>query len=134
MLELLHLAQLVGVGHEHLTERPRVDEPEVAALLERDHDVRVGLDHDASVAALELPAHPEMGHEDVAGVEVQQDVLPATLHLRELVALQARREVLALGVPSDHAHRVARSLHLHRLYPATDDVLLEVASHHLDLR
>src|SRR5918992_819698 len=134
VLELLDLPELVRARHEHLTEGPRVDEAEVTPLLEGEDDMGVRLDDDPSVAALELSAHPEMGDQGIAGIQVQHHVLAPSLHLGQLPSLQPRGEVLALAVPADPPHRVARALHLSRPDPPTYHVLLQVPAHHLDLR
>src|SRR6478672_10135506 len=49
VLELLHLAELVGRRHEHLSEGPGIHESQIPALLERDDHVRVWCKRDASV-------------------------------------------------------------------------------------
>ena len=112
VLELLHLAELVRGGDEHLAERARIHVAEVAALLEREHDVRVRRERHALVRADELAAHPEVRHEHVAVVHVQQDVLAAALGLGELAPDEQVGELLALAVPADHPHRVLRRTYL----------------------
>jgi hypothetical protein len=92
------------------------------------------LDDNPAVPPLELTAHPEVGHEGVPRIEVQEHVLSPALHLGEFPSHQARGEILALPVPADDPHRVAGALHLYRLDPASHDVLLQIPAHHFDLR
>ncbi len=60
----------VGLGDEHLAERARVDEAQLTALREGDHDVRV-LRHRVARALRpqQLSRHPEVDHEHVVAVE-----------------------------------------------------------------
>jgi hypothetical protein len=133
VLELLHLADLVGRDDEHLAERPGVDEPQVAALLEREHDVGMRGQRDTPRSAVELPAHAEVHDEDLPRIERDGDVLAVALDLRDLLAGQPRGELLAGLVSPDRAHRVLRLLHLGGLDLLADDVALEIAAHHLHL-
>jgi hypothetical protein len=73
-----------------------------------------------------------MRHEDAAVVEAEEDVLSLAVDLRDLPALEARGELLALGMSADHAHRVLGRTDLRLLDPASDHVLLEIPPHHLD--
>src|SRR3954469_1088935 len=86
--ELVHLVlDAVEPGHEHLAERARVDEPQLAALREGDDDVRV-LGHlllGASGPA-ELARHAEVDHEALPAVELHEQVLAPPLDARELLA------------------------------------------------
>ena len=70
----------VGLGHEHLAERARVDEAQLPALGERDHDVGV-LRHRLARALgpQQLTRHAEVDHQHVVAVELQQQVLPPPL-------------------------------------------------------
>src|SRR4030067_1118668 len=85
-----------------------------------------------SARAAPLPAHPEGPAQHVAVVRVERDVLAAALGLRELAADEPIRELLALRVATDDAHRVLRRADLRPHDLAPHDVLLEVTAHHLD--
>ena len=115
VLQLLDLAHLVRGRDEQLAERAGIDEPQVAPLLERHDDMGVRGQRHASGPALELSAHPEMHHQDVAVVQREHQVLAAAFDLRDLVSDQARRELLAGLVAPDRTHRVLGSLDLRRL-------------------
>src|SRR6266566_4849434 len=73
--ELRHLLlDAVELGDEHLAEGARVDEAQLTALGERDHDMRVlGGRLARSLGPNELSGHPEVDHEDVTPVEPRQD-------------------------------------------------------------
>ena len=93
----------------------------------------MGCQGNAPRATLQLPAHPEVHDEHVAGIELEQQVLASALDLRDLAPVQARREVLALRVTPDDPHGVLGALDLGRLDPAAHDVTLQVTTHDLDL-
>ena len=120
-------------GHEHLAERPRVDEAEVAALHELEHDVRVRRERLALVPAQQLPRHAEVHDEHVPAVEVHEEVLALAVDPGDLLARQAIRELLASRVPADDPHRVALRAHVGLTDPPTDDVLLQVSPDDFDL-
>src|SRR6266498_1045642 len=126
------ISQRHDFGHEHLAERAWIDEPELTTLGEGDHDVRVLGTRVARTAARaeQLARHAEMDHEHVVVVEPAEDVLAAPLDARELLAFEARRELLAVVVSPDRTHAVD----LDRLHAFADELALEVATHHLDFR
>ena len=130
--ELRHLLlDAVELGDEHLAERARVDEAQLTALGERDHDMRVlGGRLARSLGPNELSGHPEVDHEDVAPVEPRQDVLAAPFDPGDLLADEAVRELLPVVVPADRAHAVG----VHRLDALPYDLPFEVAANDLDLR
>src|SRR5438270_7723751 len=70
-----------------------------------------------------------MDDEDVASVELEQQVLPAPLDTVDLGAFELGDELL-LRLPADRA----RAGHLHGLHPLADDLALEAAADRLDLR
>src|SRR5437764_5600468 len=130
--ELRHfLLDAVELGDEHLAERARVDEAQLTALGERDHDVRVLRCRLArSLGPNELSGHPEVDHEDVASVEPRQDVLAAPFDPRDLLADEPVRELLPVVMPADRAHAVG----VHGLDALPYDLPFEVAANDLDLR
>ena len=130
--ELRHLLlDAVELGDEHLAERARVDEAQLTALGERDHDVRVLRRRLARpLGPDELSRHPEMDHEDVAPVEPRQDVLAAPFDPGDLLADEPVRELLPVVMPPDRAHAVG----VHRLDALPYDLPFEVAANDLDLR
>src|SRR6185503_7429323 len=78
----------------------------------------------------QLAGHPEMDHQHLAAVELDEQVLAPTLDARELLAHQRLGELLALAVATDRAHPGdVDGLHL-----LADDLLLEISPDHLDLR
>src|SRR2546423_14283573 len=125
------LLDAVELGDEHLAERARVDEAQLTALGERDHDMRVlGGRLARSLGPNELTRHPEVDHEDVAPVEPRQDVLTAPFDPGDLLAHEAVRELLPVVVPADRAHAVG----VPRLDALPYDLPVEVAANDLDLR
>ena len=131
MRELLDLLEVVVGGDEHLAERSRVDEPHHPALRERDHDVRVLRRLVARrLRAQQLARHPEVDDQRFGSVEPQHEVLPAARDRHDLVAFERADELLLLLVAPDRAQ--ARDLD--RLDLLADDLLLEIAAHHFDLR
>src|SRR6058998_309151 len=116
----------------NISQGARVDEPEVAPLLEGDHDVGMGRERHPLVASDELAAHAEMDHKHVTVVQEQQDVLPTAVGLQDLAADQPVDELLAPAVPADDPHGILRRSDLGRGDLAAHDVLFEVSPHHLD--
>src|SRR5262249_11929998 len=125
---LLHTVEL---RHEHLAERAWVDEAQLTALRERDHDVGV-LRHGLARALGpdELSGHAEMDHQDVAAIEPGEDVLATSFDPGDALADETVRELLAVVVPTDRAHAVGVDC----LDALADDLAFEGAPNHLDLR
>src|SRR3954454_10686536 len=132
------MGQLVDLGldavelrDEHLAERARIDEPQLAALGEGDDDVGV-LGHRLLGARgpPQLARPPEGDPQHLAAVELHEQVLAPSLDAHELLADQRLGELLALPVTTDRAHPGdVDGLHL-----LADDLLLEISPDHLDLR
>src|SRR5207302_9427856 len=78
--------------------------------------------------------HPEVHDQDVPGVEMEQQVLPTPFDLGDLAPVEPRREIPALRMATDHAHRVLRPLDLGGLDATADHVAFQVAAHDLHPR
>ena len=131
MAELGHLAgQLFGRGDEQLAERARVDEAQASGLGEGDDHVGVlvRLLLGRPFGAQKLTAHSEVDDEDVAALELDQQVLAPAVDPHDLAALELAGEVLLVGVPADRSHAADVDL----LDALADDLLLEVAPQRLD--
>src|SRR5205814_554104 len=100
-------------------------------LGEGDHHVRVlvGLQLGRALRSQELTAHAEMDDEDVAVVQLDQQVLAPAVDAGDLAALELGREVLLVRVTADRPH--AADVHL--LDALADHLLLQVAPERLDL-
>ena len=110
---------------------PRVDEAQLPALRERDHDVGV-LWHRVTRALRpdELARHAQVDHEHVVTVEAEQEVLAATLDPGDLAVDEPGGELLSVVVTPYGAHAVD----LDGLDLAADDLALQVAPQHLHFR
>ncbi len=116
-------------GDEQLAEGPGVDEAQLAAVVEGDDHVGVLLHRVADLGAQELAAHPQVGDQDVAVVEVHQQELALAPDPVDPPSLQAGDELLVAGVA---AHR-AQAGDDHLADPPAGELLLQVAADGLDL-
>src|SRR6478609_9588325 len=91
----------VELGDEHLAERARVDEPQLPALGEGDDHVGVlGQRLLGAGGPPQLARHPEVDHQHLAAVELDEQVLAPSLDAHELLAHHRLGELLALPVPA----------------------------------
>ena len=132
MGELGHLVgQLVGGGDEQFAEGARVDVAQLPALREGDDDVSVLLRRLARrLGPQQLPAHAQVDNEQVAVVELQQQVLALALDGGDLAALELGDEVLLGLVPADRTDAGG----LDGFDALADDLLVEISPDGFDLR
>ena len=116
---------------EHLARGLRVGVSQLAALRERDHDVRALGDRDArGLGPHERTGRTEVDEQHVGPVEAQQQVATPPLDAGDLAAVERPDELLLGAVTANGLQPVD----LHRLDLASDDVALEISAQHLDLR
>ena len=122
---------VVGIEHDHLAERARVDEPQLLGRLagQRQHDVGVGKRRRPPRDEQELAAHPQVHHQRVAGVERAEQVLAAPAGGEDRRAGEAVDQLAGRRAPD---RPFAADVDGEDL-PA-DDPLLEPSADGLDLR
>ncbi len=109
---------VVRIEHHDLAERPRIDEPHLVSVVERQRDVGVRRPGRAAGGEQHLAAHPEVDHHDVAGVERQQQVLAPAIRTLDHRIGQAGDQRLARRSTND-----AFPTDLGTDDPATDEVV-----------